>query len=416
MFASSPIRYLARSEEIFAQGRNFIGINLRVSGRIDVAAMSDAFDMLLRVHPVLTGHLEPTGDGRHQIVADDYLHPGMWLEKAGETAGERMPDQSVALVNLRVKVGEERSDITLYTHHSMGDGHHQFALVEQLMGWYTDLCTGGEIAPAKPDPVPLSLEAVLEARGVVQQQQSGLERLYPAMFAYELPPSRRNPAGGKQLPVRVPTVRCRLSRQETQALREVCITNRVSLNSVTAAAILLAEWRLRGTPQIPIPYVYPVDLRYFLSPPVGSMESTNPLGMATYLAEIKPDTDVLSLAREIAEAFRSDLADGVVQQSLLHYQLQYEGNPPGLPDVVMATDGGEMPPIRTPAGLTIEEYSSEVLFASSANVDFYTCCTYDDQLLVEYHTHAPAPAPQRCVEEIHSVLAAAPAQYRVATD
>lgn len=416
MFASSPIRYLARSEEIFAQGRNFIGINLRVSGRIDVAALSEAFDTLLRVHPVLTGHLEPAGDGRHQIVADEYLHQGMWLDKEGQTVVERMPDQSVALVNLRAKLGDERSDITLYTHHAMGDGHHQFALLEQLMGWYTDLCTSGEIAPVNVDPVPLSLEAVLEERGVIQQQQSGLERLYPAMFAYELPPSKRNPAGGKQLPVRVPTARCRLSRRETQELREMCTENRVSLNSVTAAAILLAEWRLRGTPHIPIPYVYPVDLRYFLTPPVGSMESTNPLGMATYLAEIKADTDVLSLAREITEAFRSDLADGVVQQSLLHYQLQYEGNPPGLPDVVMATDGGEMPPIRTPAGLTIEEYSSEVLFASSANVDFYTCCTYDDQLLVEYHTHAPAPAPQRCVEEIHSVLVAAPSQYRVVTD
>ena len=416
MFASSPIRYLARSEEIFAQGRNFIGISLSVSGRIDVAAMSDAFDTLLRVHPVLTGHLEPAGDGRHQIVADDYLHPGIWLEKDGGTVVERMPDQSVALVNLRVKVGEQRSEITLYTHHAMGDGHHQFALLEQLMGWYTDLSTGGEAGPVKAEAVPLSLEAVLEERGVEKQQQSGLERLFPAMFAYELPPSRRNPAGGKQLPVRVPTVRCRLSRQETRDLRDMCVANRVSLNSVTAAAILLAEWRLRGTPHIPIPYIYPVDLRFFLTPPVGAMESTNPLGMATYLAEIKADTDIVSLARDIAEAFRSDLADGVVQQSLLHYQLQYEGNPPGLPDVVMATDGGEMPPVRTPPGLTIEEYRSEVLFASSANVDFYTCCTYDDQLLVEYHTHAPAPAPQRCVDEIRSLLASAPSQYQVVTD
>ena len=414
MFASSPIRYLARSEEIFAHARNFIGIKLGLSGRMDVMALSEAFDTLLQVHPVLTGHLEPAGDDRHQIVADDYLHPGIWLERDGETAVERMPDQSVALINLRVKLDDERSEITLYTHHAMGDGHHQFALLEQLMGWYTDLSTGGDIGPVKAEAVPESLEAVLEARGIVKQQQSGLERLYPAMFAYELPPSRRNPAGGKQLPVRVPTARCRLSRQETQELREVCIANRVSLNSVTAAAILLAEWRLRGTPHIPIPYVYPVDLRYFLTPPVGATAATNPLGMATYLAEIKADTDVLSLARDIAEAFRSDLADGVVQQSLLHYQLQYEGNPPGLPDVVMATDGGEMPPLRTPPGLVIEEYGGEVLFASSSNVDFYTCCTYDGGLLVEYHTHSPLS--EQCVTEIRRVLVSAPAQYRVVTD
>ena len=62
MFASSPIRYLARSEEIFAHAQNFIGIKLHLSGRLDVMALSEAFDTLLQVHPVLTGHLEPAGD------------------------------------------------------------------------------------------------------------------------------------------------------------------------------------------------------------------------------------------------------------------------------------------------------------------------------------------------------------------
>jgi hypothetical protein len=414
VFGSSPIRYLSRTEEIFAQGRNFIGITLVVSGRIDVSALSEAFDTLLQAHPVLSGHLEPAADGRHQIVADDYLHPGIWLEKDGQAAPERIPDQSVALVNLRLKLGDERSELTLYTHHAMADGHHQFALFEELCGWYTDLVTEGKIDPVKAEPTPQSLEAALEKRGVTKLQQSGLERLFPAMFAYELPPSRRNPGGGDFLPLRVPSARCRLSVQETQNLRDLSVAHRVSLNALVAAAILLAEWRLRGTPHIPIPYVYPVDLRYFLTPPVGATEATNPLGMATYLAEINSDTDVLSLARDIVEAFRSDLADGVIQQSLLHFQIQYEGNPPGLPDVVMATDGGEMPPVRMPAGLVIEEYRSEVLFASSANVDMYTSCTYDHQLLVEYHTHAPAL--ERTVAEIRNLLASAPAQYRVVTD
>lgn len=414
MFGASPIRYLSRTEEIFAQGRNFIGITLQVSGRIDVPALSEAFDTLLRAHPVLSGHLEPAGDGRHQIVADDYLHPGIWVEEPGRTDPPRMPDQSVALVNLRCTLGAERSELTLYTHHAIADGHHQFALLEQLCGWYTDLVTDGQIDPVKAEPIPLSLEAVLEQRGVEKQQQSGLERLFPAMFAYELPPSRRNPGGGDLLPIRVPSARCRLSRQQTQDLRDLSVAQRVSLNALVASAILLAEWRLRGTPHIPIPYVYPVDLRYFLTPPVGATEATNPLGMATYLAEIDSGTDIVGLARGIVEAFRSDLAEGVVQQSLLHYQLQYSGNPPGLPDVVMATDGGEMPPVRTPAGLVIEEYRSEVLFASSANVDMYTCCTYDDQLLVEYHTHATGP--EKTVAEIRELLASAPSEYRVATD
>ena len=62
---------------------------------------------------------------------------------------------------------------------------------------------------------------------------------------------------------------------------------------------------------------------------------TNPVGLATYLAEIDHKTGVVDLARDIAETFRADLSDGVIQQSLLHFSPQYVGNPPGLPDVVM---------------------------------------------------------------------------------
>ena len=122
---------------------------------------------------------------------------------------------------------------------------------------------------------------------------------------------------------------------------------------MTAASILLAEWKIRETPHLPIPYIYPVDLRFRLDPPVGSTEATNPVGMAMYLAEIRSDTDILDLARDIAEAFRADLAEGVIQQSFLHFGQHYEGNPPGLPDVVMATDSGDIPSLRTPPELTV---------------------------------------------------------------
>ena len=68
----------------------------------------------------------------------------------------------------------------------------------------------------------------------------------------------------------------------------------------------------------------------------------------------------MDLARDIVEAFRADLADGVIQQSFLHFGAQYQGNPPGLPDVVMATDGGELPPLRTPPDLVVEQYDLEI--------------------------------------------------------
>ena len=118
---------------------------------------------------------------------------------------------------------------------------------------------------------------------------------------------------------------------------------------------------------------------------------------------------------DIVEAFRADLADGVIQQSFLHFGQQYQGNPPGLPDVVMTTDGGELPPLRTPPDLTVEQYDVEVLFEStSAGVDMYSAATYDGRLVISYHSHGPGP--DRYVSEIHDLLAAIPSRYGWVTE
>ena len=81
MFDSSPIRYLAPSEEFFAQSENFIGMTLTLSGPVMVEAMAEAFRTLLQVHPAHAGHLSRGPDGRHQIMVDDFEHAGIWLEK-----------------------------------------------------------------------------------------------------------------------------------------------------------------------------------------------------------------------------------------------------------------------------------------------------------------------------------------------
>lgn len=415
MFGSTPIRHLSPSEEFYAKAESFISLTVTLRGSVDSGAMAEAFETLLRVHPAHAGHLERGADGRHQIMVDEYEHEGMWLEKIGDASTGRLPKQSEALVNLRLRLGEERSELTLFTNHALSDAHHSFAMLEQLFGWYTDIVTGTGVGQVKTEPVPESLEEVLAERGIVKLQRFGLERFLPAMFAYELPTSRRNAGRVGPQSVLVPAASCRLSRQETQALAGICADRRVSLNSLTAASILMAEWKIRETPHLPIPYIYPVDLRFRLNPPVGATEATNPVGMAMYLAEIRSGTDILDLARDIVEAFRADLAEGVIQQSFLHFGEQYQGNPPGLPDVVMATDGGKLPPLRTPPDLVVEQYDLDLLFAStSAGVDMYSAGTFDGRLLVSYHSHGPEP--ERYVAEIHKILADVPSRYGQVAD
>jgi hypothetical protein len=397
---------LARSEEMFAETQSFTGAAAYAKGPVDIDAMSAAFDALLEAHPVLAGHLEKGPDGRHQIVTNDLLHPGIEVVELDGPTAEDPPvylDQFSSLFHLRVTIRDGQAQPTLYIHHSLADGHHQFSLVHDMFSWYTDLVCTGSLPSVTVEPAPEPLEVVLAERGVHKGKRSGLERFMPAMFAYDLPPSRRvasNVKAGR--PVAVPMAWCRLDERQTQDVIAYCRARKLGLNAVLSAIVLLAEWQIRDTPNIPVPYVYPVDLRYVLSPPLSATACTNPVGLATYLAEIDHNTTVEDLARDIGNTFRADLADGVIQQSMLHFSPQYVGNPPGLPDVVMLTDNGLVPNVSTPPGVELTAVHGELYFAVDAGIDMYTSKLFAGQLMIEHHSHAEAP--EKSIEAINSLL------------
>lgn len=413
MFPSSVIRKLANSEEMLAETHNFVGLSAQVKGHIDIDALSAAYDALLEAHPVLTARIERGPDGRHQLVSDDLLPAGIEVVELDGANAEAPPprfDQNESLVGLRVTIRDGQAHPTLYVHHSLADGHHMYSLIEELLSFYTDLVCSGSIRPIAVQPAPVSIETVLAERGIHKQKRSGIERFMPAMFAYDLPPSRRAATGVKPAsPVRVPMVSCRLSERHTDSIVALCRAEGLGLTAVLSAVLLLAEWTLRGTPNIPVPLIYTVDLRYFLSPPVSATGCTNPVGLATYLAEIDRKTGVVDLARDIAETFRADLSDGVIQQSRLHFSPQYVGNAPGLPDVVLLSDNGLVPPVRTPPGVEVISTHGELYFAVSAGIEIYFTQIYAGQLNVEFHSHGPAP--ERSIEAIRSLLCSVAEQY-----
>ena len=413
LFPSSVIRKLANSEEMLAETEHFVGLGAHLKGPIDVDALSAAFEALLEAYPILCAHIERGPDGRHQLVTDDLLPGGLEVVELDDPAAESPPlhfDQSESLVHLRLTIREGQAHPTLYVHHALADGHHMFNLIEELLSYYTDLVCTGSIRPVTAEPAPESIEDVLAERGIHKQKRSGIERFMPAMFAYDLPPSRRAVTDVKPAsPVRVPTVSCRLSERQTHDIVELCRAHGLGLHAVLSAVILIAEWQLRGRLNIPVPFIYTVDLRYFLSPPVSATGCTNPVGLGTYLAEIDHKTTVVDLARDIAETFRSDLSDGVIQQSRLHFSPQYVGNAPGLPDVVLLSDNGLVPPVRTPPDLEVISTHGEMYFAVSTGIDIYFTQIFAGQLNVEYHSHGPAP--ERSIEAIRSLLCSTAEQH-----
>jgi hypothetical protein len=413
VFPSSVIRKLANSEEMLAETHNFVGLTAHVKGPIDIDALSDAFDTLLEAHPVLSACIERGDDGRHQLVADDLLRSGIEVVEVDDPDGEGPSphfDQSESLVHLRLTIRDGQPHPTLYVHHALADGHHMFGLIEELLSYYTDLVCNGRTGPVTAQPAPESIETVLADRGIQKQQRSGIERFMPALFAYDLPPSRRADTGVKPAsPVRVPMVSCWLSENQTHAIVELCRAQKIGLHAMQSAAVLMAEWEIRGRLNIPVPFIYTVDLRYFLSPPVSATGCTNPIGLGTYLAEINHKTTVVDLARDIAETMRADLDQGVIQQSRLHFSPQYVGNAPGLPDVVLLSDNGLVPPVRTPPGTEVTATHGELYFAVGAGIEIYFTQIYAEQLNVQYHSHGPAP--EKTIEAIRTLLCAVAEEY-----
>ncbi len=413
MFPSSVIRKLANSEEMLAETHNFVGLSAHLQGPVDIDALSAAYDALLEARPVLTARLEQAADGRHQLVTDDLLPAGIDVVELDGPDTEAPPihfDQSESPVRFRVIARDGQAPPTLYAHHALADGHHMYSPIEELLSYHTDLVCKGRIRPVTVQPAPESIEAVLAERGIHKQTRSGIERFMPAMFAYDLPPSRRAATGIKPAsPLRVPMASCRLSEHHTDNIVALCRAEGLGLTALLSAVILLAEWQLRGKASIPVPLIYTVDLRYFLSPPVSATGCTNPVGLATYLAEIDRTTRVVDLARNIAETFRSDLSDGVIQQSRLHFSPQYIGNAPGLPDVVLLSDNGLVPPVPTPPDLEVISTHGELYFAVSAGIEIYFTQIFAGKLNVEYHSHGSEP--EKSVETIHSLLRSIAEQY-----
>lgn len=388
-FPTAVIRRLAPSEDFFAETQTFTSVTLELAGPLDVDAMSMAFDCLLEEFPVYAaGHIEQAADGRFQIVGDDLLHPGMWLAEDADADAEMPLDQGVSLINLVVRPSGDGGELTLYVHHSLADGNHIAGLLFELFTRYTSVVTTGDAGPVSPQPAPEPIEAILEQRGVHKLPRSGMDRFIPAMFAHELPPRRSTNSTKFSRPVAVPTARGRLSKAETAALVKYGRRHRLFVNNLVSAAILLAEWQVRETPHIPIPYVYNVNLRPLLEPPVSPTACTLALGVATYLAQITPATTMVELAREIAATLQTDLADGVVQQSLLHFNLQYEGTVPGLADVVLSTNIGNVTAMPTPPGLEVVGFQSQFHRASSAVIDVYGFGVVGSELVLEHHVDA----------------------------
>ncbi|MBF6164608.1 acyltransferase [Streptomyces gardneri] len=348
------IRRLAPSEEMFAAGEVFIGYSARVCGRLDLRALTAAFEAVSRAHPILRARIESSEQGGHVFAVTDAT-PEIFVADADPEfalTGAKF-DQRGGVCGLCVVRDGDTASVTLMIHHSVADAYHAFVIVTELWTGYRDAVGGGtpELpVHAFPDPV----EHLLAARGIEKMALPGSVPPGEAPAAASVPQPRDD-----DYPI-LRTTRCRLSQEETAALVALGHRENVTVHGLVSAALLRTEASIRELPLTGLLYLYSVDLRGRVSPEIDATEGTNVLGFANYLS---PESEVtlVESARGISEALHAGLAAGIVQRTPLSIPDMAAAPRPALPGVVIATNWGTIPPLPEHDGLRVDDFHSTML-------------------------------------------------------
>ncbi|MFR9770419.1 phthiocerol/phthiodiolone dimycocerosyl transferase family protein [Nocardia sp. SC052] len=396
MTAATVIRPLAPSEAIFANSEVLVGYSIRVAGRLDLAALSAAFEAVVRSRPILGAHLEPDGRGGHLLLESHGATPELTVA-AGDPerllTGARL-DQRRALSSLCVVRDGDTAGITLVTHHSVADAYHSLAVFGELWSCYTDR-TERRSAELPPHGFPRSVEDLLRERGV--------RKIDTPVMPHRPVGVARSYSGPDDPDYLVPrTARCRLTRQQTTALIELGHREHTTINGLASAAILLTEAELRGLPLTELAYTYSVDLRTRVSPPIGMTEGTNVLGFANFIPAPRTGTTLVELARGISDTLRAGLDTGIVQQTPLHIPEIAAGPPPRAPGIVLATNWGRVRRPKVPDELRITDFRSIMLGKPDKTghrlqqpSGTIIISTFDDRLSIEIHHPEETTEEQR---------------------
>jgi hypothetical protein len=386
----TAIRLLAPTEDVFVLPGVVIAYSVRVRGELDISILSSAYEILQRSYPALAAHLEVV-DAGHMIVEQSESLRGVSVSDGHidfPLVGAKL-DRGV-LSGLHVVRDGDQANVTLLIHHCIADSRHSLSVLDDLWSLYTDLAQGkpGDIVP---HDYPDSLEKLLADSGISEPHRDGAP---PPPAAVVL--ARHSPVSDKDgHPVETdPTIRCLLSTDCTAALVEFGHRHALTINGLVSAAILRAEAEVRNVPVEGVPYLYFVDLRKRLTPPVAGTAGTNVLSYASFTAA-RSTAGLSDLARMINEELQSELADCTIHRAGWQLPEVIKTSPENL-----ATNWGRVPSLHSPAGLEIEDFRGMFCRLRRAygvpsrrlpqQTQFFVVTTFRGRLSVELRVRSPA--------------------------
>ncbi|MFI9505252.1 acyltransferase [Nocardia sp. NPDC052566] len=363
---NDAVRDLAPSEERFVRHGTYTGRSVVIEGTVDEAALGAAFDALQREYPVVTCRIGEDRRGRGHLLRPGRAVMGMQTGH-GDAETIRIPsgpaDPGTQLAYLDVVFADSgQTRLTLFVHHAVADAGHCVALLSRLWEHYTDYVETGTTTVV-PQGHPKSLEWYSADHGILRGAVSSFEDVIRPLPSTPVVPIS-NAAAPAAL---VRPHRTVLDRVATARIVDLARHHEVTVNGLVTAALLrtfAAEKANAAGVPVNVGCLYPVDMRARLDPPVPAAAGTNMAGLASFSADIAPTADRIELARRISAKLRHDLAEGIVQQSVLHFPDFYGPHPlHSLAGHVAITNTGRVPAFRTPRGITLADY--EIVYLSA---------------------------------------------------
>ncbi|MGW3988004.1 phthiocerol/phthiodiolone dimycocerosyl transferase family protein [Streptomyces sp. NPDC004830] len=391
-------RALCPVETLYVGQRSRAVLSCTLRGRVDVAALSAAFDAMTETNPPLRSRIEQDGTAHLLRVLGEDERPRLITRTGEET------EAYAAELNRPLPVGGPLSRAVLVSapdgeshlfvlvvDHTVVDGHSSIALHNALWDRYRALVEGepapaGSGSPGWPEPVS-RLVPDADAADTAKYLDARLHdaRSHPVELVPYDATAGEHADGAGQIEVR----RLTLDVEHTSRLRRRARDAGVSVHALIAATLLgTARRRLDGDGPRTLGCLSPVDLRSRLSPPLPASALVPAVTTHLQTLDVSGTAEPLDLARTV----HGRLSDFLARGDHFH-ELRITPEIPRTPALqlatVIVTNMGVVPGPRLPARLRAADVrlvpAREHYFPQAGRSPVMACVvSFEGRLSVEF--------------------------------
>lgn len=374
-------RVLSNSESVSLPASNTIRLAVHCTGSLNSEHLKRAWMFVGREAPGLAGTIS-VREGRYVFHHDP--------EKAGlVTCKQRHEDDlkgyltldeldAVAAIEI-CRIADDRHIVSLLVRHAIADGRYCLHAATRMWELYCELSDG--IEPRLHPPIlARPLEAILEERGFPQHSRRK-PSISPLPVYYCAPMWE-----GRHLS-KLCHSHVLLDRDMTHALSIRCKESSITMHGAIAASLVLSQRQSRTDLQsFSVSSI--VDLRSRIEPQMHPIEGTYVLGYSTTEVDMRLYSDIVSIAKLIADNMKMDIQSGAAHESgIANADLQSNGAAPTL-----LSNLGVVPTFAHPEGLRFTDFTiwNEMNLATPGSSDLLTAYgnmlvayTFDDRLRID---------------------------------